>query len=72
MFRADQMRNPVRYDARLSAAGTCENEHRAFGGCYSFTLLGIQTREKVHYQTILANGLPTTLKNGLQETRFIE
>ena len=56
MLRADEMRNPMRDDARLTAPRTGEDQHRPFGRCHSFTLLGIETREKVHYQPILLNG----------------
>ena len=50
---AYQMGDAVRDDARLSTAGASEDEHRSFGRRYCFTLLGIETREKIHYQPIL-------------------
>ena len=50
MLRADQVRNAMRDDARLTAARAGQNQDRAFGGFYRFTLLGIETREKVHYR----------------------
>ena len=54
MFRADEVRNPMRDHAGLPAARARQNQNRAFGSFYSFTLLGIETREKVHYRTIFA------------------
>ncbi len=48
MLRADQMRNAMRDDARLAAARAGQDQHRAFGRFYCFTLLGIEAREKVH------------------------
>jgi len=45
---ADHVRNAVCDDSRLPAARTCQNQHRPFGGCHGFTLLGVQAREKIH------------------------
>src|SRR3954468_10388909 len=47
------MRNAVRDDARLPAARACENQYRAIGSRYGFTLLGVEAREEIHYQSIL-------------------
>ena len=49
VIRADQMRDAMRDDARLAAARAGQDQHRAFGRCYCFTLLGIETGEKIHY-----------------------
>ena len=54
VLRADQVRDPMRDDARLAAARAGENQHRAFGGFDRFTLLGIEAREKIHYLAIFA------------------
>jgi hypothetical protein len=48
VFRADQVRNPMRDDARFAATRAGQNQHRAFGGFDSFTLLGIEARKKVY------------------------
>ena len=61
MLRADQVRNPMRDDARLTAARTRQNQHRAFGSFDRFTLLGIEARKKVHYRTIFALLLALTI-----------
>ena len=61
--RADQMRNPVRDDARLPAARAGQNQYRTFGSCYSFTLLGIETREEIHYQPFYWRGGFTLIKS---------
>ena len=54
MLRADQVRNAVRDDTRFPAACAGQNQHRPFGGFYGFTLLGIETREEIHYSAIFA------------------
>ena len=54
MLRADQVRNPMRDDAGLTAARPSQDQHRAFGSFDRFTLLGIEARKEVHYRTIFA------------------
>lgn len=49
MIRADQVRDAMRDDTRLPAARSGEDEHRSFGCRHCFTLLGIETREEIHY-----------------------
>lgn len=57
------MRNPMCNDARLPAARAGQNQYRAFGSRYSFTLLGIETREEIHYQPFYRRGGFTLLKS---------
>ena len=61
MIRADQVRYPMRDHTGFAAAGAGQNQHRAFGCFYSFTLLGIEARKKVHYRTIFALLLALTI-----------
>ena len=51
-------------DASLTAARAGKNQDRAFGGFDSFTLLGIEAREKVHYRTIFALAIQRILIAG--------
>ncbi len=45
---ADQMSDAMRDNAGLPAARASQDQHRAIGSLYSFTLLGIKPRKKIH------------------------
>ena len=55
MLRGNQMRDTVRDGFGLAAPRSGENQHRAFGCRYCFLLLGIETREEIHYFGIFAS-----------------
>jgi nitrite reductase (NADH) small subunit len=70
VFRADQMRNPVCDYARLAAAGAGQNQNRAFGRFYSFTLLGIEARKEVHVWLYFRIGLHWKINTGMAYTKL--
>ena len=48
MIGRDQVRDAMRNRLGFTAARARQDQNRSFGGSDSFTLLGIQTREKIH------------------------
>ena len=61
----------MRNDTRLSTTRAGQNQDRAFGRFDSFTLLGIEAREKVHFRTIFAllSGKHRQSNRSISETR---
>jgi hypothetical protein len=57
MFRRHQMRNPMGNSLGFSAARACKDKHRSFGVRHSFALLGIKTREEIHYFPFSQTGM---------------
>ena len=58
----DQVSNPVGDRLGFTAARAGQNQYRPIGCFDSFTLLGIEAREKVHYHFIFALGYAGILK----------
>jgi hypothetical protein len=62
MLCADQVRDAMRYDARLAAAGAGQYEHGALGKFDGLALFGVQAFQEIHegstdsYGDIEANG----------------
>ena len=75
VFGGDDMRDAVRDDARLAAAGAGQDQQRTFGVGNGFALLGIQPFEKIHEIGGHSNfntrrGLPVPRRLSLAEVRL--
>ena len=56
----DQMRDPVRDDARLAAARAGEDQQRALDVSGSFVLLGVQTLKEIHRRDVRGTPISVT------------